>query len=372
MAPSFSHRRVALWRLLLSPVAAFVTNTLPSIALVRPNFFLHHSQHHGCPPRSYSRSKNAFSLSQSPSSSDISSTYYGSSAVRSLKPPLPTNATELQLLSFYRFISITDPEIVRDTLFDRLKTIEGLRGTVYISKEGLNAQFAVPIGKPLDNLVQTFGKQVNDGGHGEESCEGCLPFDTFEKSPPNIGDVVDIETSTFDRLIVRTRDFILRDHITDGESTTLDWSDAGIELDASEWDEQLRSQPNIQLLDCRNSYESAQGKFVSAKPLNTEVFSETWSVLDEQVNSQAINPNEPVYIYCTGGIRCVKVGAYLKQIHGFNDVRSLNNGIIGYDRWRKNISENETPESNINNLWVGENFLFDKRRFSDKNNQKEK
>ena len=152
----------------------------------------------------------------------------------------------------------------------------------------------------------------------------------------------------------------------------MDWSDAGIELDASEWDEQLRSQPNIQLLDCRNSYESDQGAFVSAKPLQTETFSETWSVLDAQVESHAINPNEPVYIYCTGGIRCVKVGAYLKQRLGVSDVRSLKNGIIGYDRWKKN-SENETSQGNTN-LWVGENFLFDKRRFAkeDSDTKKEK
>lgn len=386
MLPSTLHRSVApiLWRIL--PAAAFVTlNPSPSIALVGANFFLHHrsqhddNKHHNCCPpyyRSYSRS-NAFSLSQSPSSSssDTFSKPFGSAAVRSLKPPLPTNATQLQLLSFYRFIPITEPEIVRDTLFDRLKTIEGLRGTVYISKEGLNAQFAVPVGKPFDNLVLAFGKQEDDGeesfasnllqvfGQGEhkDNYEGCLPFDTFEKSMPNIGDVVDIDTPTFERLIVRTRDFILRDHITDGEST-LDWSDAGIELDASEWDEQLRSQPNIQLLDCRNSYESDQGAFVSAKPLQTETFSETWSVLDAQVESHAINPNEPVYIYCTGGIRCVKVGAYLKQRLGVSDVRSLKNGIIGYDRWKKN-SENETSQGNTN-LWVGENFLFDKRRFA--------
>ena len=174
MLPSTLHRSVApiLWRIL--PAAAFVTlNPSPSIALVGANFFLHHRSQHDdnehqncCPPyyRSYSRS-NAFSLSQSPSSSssDTFSKPFGSAAVRSLKPPLPTNATQLQLLSFYRFIPITEPEIVRDTLFDRLKTIEGLRGTVYISKEGLNAQFAVPVGKPLDNLVLSFGKQEHDG-----------------------------------------------------------------------------------------------------------------------------------------------------------------------------------------------------------------
>ena len=164
--------------------------------------------------------------------------------------------------------------------------------------------------------------------------------------------------STFDRLIVRTRDYILRDGIKQEDSdASLDWSDAGVELDAKEWHEQLSlQQDNIQLLDCRNDYESAQGTFQSAQPLNTKTFSETWDQLDDQVKSNAIDPNEPVYIFCTGGIRCVKVGSYLKNKLGCKDVRSLRHGIIGYERY--------VTESNEQSLWEGENFLFDKRRLS--------
>ena len=36
--------------------------------------------------------------------------------------------------------------------------------------------------------------------------------------------------------------------------------------------------------------------------------------------------------YCTGGIRCVKVGAYLEQEMGFKNVSRLAGGIIAYDR----------------------------------------
>mmetsp|Transcript_38800 Transcript_38800/g.81256 ORF Transcript_38800/g.81256 Transcript_38800/m.81256 type:complete len:395 (-) Transcript_38800:14-1198(-) len=313
---------------------------------------------------------------------DLSSTElppnHGSSAVRSMKPS-PTES-KLQLLSFYRFVHIFQPENTRDNVFERLKTIPGLRGTVYVAKEGINAQFAVPVGKPLDRLLKAFGKEgdknIVDGG--------CLPFDTFENNPPNMGDVVEGNTPTFDRLIVRTRNYILRDGINlkgeeDGESS-LDWSDAGTELEPSEWDEQLRSPKNMQLLDCRNKYESDEGSFVSAQPLNTQTFSDTWSVLDSQVKSQSLDPSKPVYIFCTGGIRCVKVGAYLKQHLGFDDVRSLKHGIIGYDRWRSDDSigstgaedEDGCSANGANNkpcekdsLWTGDNFLFDKRRFSD-------
>ncbi|KAL7537110.1 hypothetical protein ACHAXR_007586 [Thalassiosira sp. AJA248-18] len=298
--------------------------------------------------------------------------------------PLPKDDVEelqFQLLSFYRFIPISQPDNVRDTLFERLKTIIGLRGTVYVAKEGINAQFAVPVGEPLKELLEAFGKEnaEDDGSAG-----GCLPFDTFEKNVPNMGNVVGSDTPTFDRLIVRTRNYILRDNMNlngEDEDSTLDWSDTGMELNPSEWDEQLR-RPNIQLLDCRNAYESDQGSFVSAKPLNTQTFSDTWSILDSQVESQSLDPSEPVYIFCTGGIRCVKVGAYLRQRLGFDDVRTLKHGIIGFERWKDDNdgsiagSANDSSFGNDANnqqgergsLWIGENFLFDKRRFTKEDN----
>lgn len=308
--------------------------------------------------RSYLRSSSIV-LALSTSSDSSSSINSGPSAVRAKKPPAHQSSTnesqQLQLLSFYHFVPIPQPEAIRDILFENLETIEGLRGTVYVANEGINAQFAVPIGNPLDMLLEIFGES------------GCLPFNVFQSNPPNLGDVVSSDTPTFDKLIVRTRDYILRDgmklSIGEGieESTaTLDWSDTGIELDPSEWNEQLRQQPNIQLLDCRNDYESELGSFVSARPLNTKTFSDTWSILDSQVQSQSINPAEPVYIFCTGGIRCVKVGAYLRQRLGVKDVRSLRHGIIGYERWNNNDDEHTAKDS----LWVGENFLFDKRRFA--------
>ncbi|KAL9181316.1 hypothetical protein ACHAXT_010121 [Thalassiosira profunda] len=281
--------------------------------------------------------------------------------------PLPTGASQLQLLSFYRFAPIHQPEIIRDVLFERLETIEGLRGTVYIAEEGINAQFAVPVGgdgEPLEDLMDAFKNDTSGG---------CLPFDAFDAgNSPNMGNVVDIDTPTFDRLIVRTRDAILRDGMNLGEGVSLDWSDTGEELDPAEWDEQLR-QPDIQLLDCRNSYESDQGSFISAKPLNTQAFSDTWSVLDNEVESKALDPSKPVHIFCTGGIRCVKVGSYLRQELGFDDVRSLRHGIIGYQRWSgegdkcagEDETESEDANTNAASLWEGQNFLFDKRRFAE-------
>jgi len=55
-------------------------------------------------------------------------------------------------------------------------------------------------------------------------------------------------------------------------------------------------------------------------------------------------------MFCTGGIRCEKSTAYLKQ-HGFEDVFHLKGGILKYLE--------EQPETDTK--WQGECFVFDNR-----------
>ena len=106
-------------------------------------------------------------------------------------------------------------------------------------------------------------------------------------------------------------------------------------------------------------YESEEGTFVGATPLQTNTFQESWSKLDHMTKD---HPKEkPLYIFCTGGIRCVKVGAYLKQQLGFDNVKRLKHGIIGYQQW---LADNKNNNEMNGSVWEGENFLFDKRHFS--------
>jgi predicted sulfurtransferase len=59
--------------------------------------------------------------------------------------------------------------------------------------------------------------------------------------------------------------------------------------------------------------------------------------------------------YCTGGIRCVKVGAYLTQEMGFTNVSRLAGGIIAYDRTLNDQAPEEEP------MFKGTNYVFDGR-----------
>lgn len=84
------------------------------------------------------------------------------------------------------------------------------------------------------------------------------------------------------------------------------------------------------VLDCRNSYESEIGIFQNAIPLNTTFFRESWDALDEVLKDKP--KDAPIMTYCTGGIRCVKINAYIEQELGFTNVGRLEGGIISYTK----------------------------------------
>ena len=60
--------------------------------------------------------------------------------------------------------------------------------------------------------------------------------------------------------------------------------------------------------------------------------------------------NKKIAMFCTGGIRCEKSTAYLKEL-GFSEVYHLEGGILKY------LEEVPASES----LWEGECFVFDER-----------
>ena len=108
-----------------------------------------------------------------------------------------------------------------------------------------------------------------------------------------------------------------------------------------EWHQKLKEAREVQekgdeaaplpiVLDCRNDYETQVGKFELAEPLDTINFRDSWDVLKDRLKD--VPKDAPIMTYCTGGIRCVKVNAYLTQEMGMTNVSRLAGGIISYDR----------------------------------------
>jgi len=99
------------------------------------------------------------------------------------------------------------------------------------------------------------------------------------------------------------------------------------------------------LLDARNDYESTIGKFRGAITPAITVFREFTAVADNLAHLK----DKQIVTYCTGGIRCEKASAVLKE-RGFTNVRQLHGGIIRYGE--------ETGGAH----WEGKCFVFDTRR----------
>ena len=100
-------------------------------------------------------------------------------------------------------------------------------------------------------------------------------------------------------------------------------------------------------MDTRNDYEVKIGTFRNALNPQTESFREFPAFAKEHLDPQK---HRKVAMFCTGGIRCEKSTAFLKQ-QGFTEVYHLEGGILKYLE--------EVPQEQ--SLWEGECFVFDNR-----------
>ena len=292
-----------------------------------------------------------FSLSSRTTTSRLFSSLGSRPATAPPSSSLAFNASRLfTSVSFFLFTPLTDSHI--DRLLSRAQT--GLasfsaKGTLLIAPEGINGQFCVP------------------SDHIEHFRDCLVAIDsTFEAVDFNFGNTTTYyeREFPFKKLSVKRKKFIL----TDNHNISLNLSDDyGREASAEEWHllvtgnngSKVEKPRNTVLIDCRNDYESDIGAFEGAVPLNTKVFSDSWEALDSLL--EGVDPtNTTLLTYCTGGIRCRKTNAYLRQKKGFKDVVSLKHGIIGYERWVSGRKEVEKEE--IESAFKGRNYLFDRSK----------
>ena len=120
----------------------------------------------------------------------------------------------------------------------------------------------------------------------------------------------------------------------------------GTYVEAEHWNE-LINDPETLLIDTRNDYEVNIGTFRNAINPNTENFRQFPDYVEKNLNPQE---HKKVAMFCTGGIRCEKASAFMKE-QGFDEVYHLKGGILKY------LEKIDQKDS----MWDGECFVFDER-----------
>lgn len=227
-------------------------------------------------------------------------------------------------LSFYRYVKIKNLQEWRDKLYIDFAEMQAL-GRIYVAHEGINAQMSIP-----DFERERFLEYLDND-----------PL--LVKTP--IKWAVEDSRESFIKLIVRKRDKIVADGITDPD---FDPSKTGQHLSAAEFNACMEL-PDTIVVDMRNHYESEIGHFEGAYCPDADTFRDEIAMVEQ---SLADKKDQKILMYCTGGIRCEKASAYLKY-KGFTDVNQLSGGIIDYAR--------QVKELGIETKFAGKNFVFDQR-----------
>ena len=222
--------------------------------------------------------------------------------------------------AMYRFAKFPDFESFRQPLLD-LMLAQQVRGTLLLAAEGINGTIAGPrtgIDAVLD-FIQSDSRFA--GLDVKESVSDENPF-------------------------YRTKVKLKKEIVTMGVED-IDPNDiVGTYVDPQDWNELINS-PDVVLLDTRNKYEVEIGTFENAINPETDSFREFPDYVRENLDPAR---HKKVAMFCTGGIRCEKSTAYLKQ-QGFAEVYHLKGGILKYLE--------EVPEQQTR--WQGECFVFDNR-----------
>ncbi len=227
-------------------------------------------------------------------------------------------------LSFYRYHQLADPEKFRNDLY-RMLDAHRVFGRIYVAAEGINGQVSVPSDE-LEAFRQTL-----------ES----IPW--MQGIRLNIA--VDDDGKSFYKLKIKVRKKIVADGLND---QGFDVTKRGKHLSAREVN-QLMDRPETVVVDMRNHYESEVGHFEGAVCPDVETFREALPVVEEML---ADKKDQPIIMYCTGGIRCEKASAYYLH-RGFQQVFMIDGGIIEYAR--------QCEQEQLPNRFIGKNFVFDER-----------
>jgi UPF0176 protein len=222
--------------------------------------------------------------------------------------------------AMYRFVRLEDFEDLRAPLH-RVLLDNGVKGTLLLAREGINGTIA----GTRNGIDAVMGWMRAD--------ERLAPIEIKESYS---------EDNPFYRTKVKLKNEIVTMGVEDIDPCHI----VGTYVKAQDWNA-LIADPEVLVIDTRNHYEYEIGTFERAINPETDAFREFPEFVKENLDPAK---HKKVAMFCTGGIRCEKSTAYLKQ-QGFSEVYHLQGGILKYLE--------EVPEEQ--SLWRGECFVFDNR-----------
>ncbi|MAC18858.1 MAG: hypothetical protein CMJ23_04110 [Phycisphaerae bacterium] len=227
---------------------------------------------------------------------------------------------EVVVTTFYRFIRLEDPASLQAGI-ETCCEQAGVRGIILLAEEGINATIA-----------------------GER--DGITAVLDFLQRDPRFTGLTVKESITRDPPFRKMRVRIKREIITMGVPGIDPEHLTGTYVAPEDWNE-LINDPEVIVIDTRNDYEVQIGSFRNAIDPDIRTFGQLPAWLAHRIDA---GKQPRVAMFCTGGIRCEKSTAYLKQA-GVREVYHLEGGIL---RYLERVPEAES-------LWHGECFVFDER-----------
>ena len=225
----------------------------------------------------------------------------------------------IEVAAFYKFAHLPHFESLRDPL-QALCDAHGAKGILLIAAEGINGTVAATPGT-MARVLAGIGAitSLHDIEH-KTSHSDAMPF-------------------------LRMKIRIKREIVTLGVPVD-PLANVGAYVEPQDWNA-LIADPDVVLLDTRNSYEVGIGTFQNAIDPQTTSFSQFPDYVRDNLDPAR---HKKIAMFCTGGIRCEKASSYLVA-QGFGEVFHLKGGILKY---LETVPQAESR-------WHGACFVFDQR-----------